>query len=60
MTNSRYRLYREHKYVAFVLSSFSAEIGKIDFRLDEEVSRIKEKFSEVIALMHGHSCLIKG
>lgn len=55
MTNPRYRLYREHKYVAFFLSSFSAEIAKIDFRLDEQVSRIKEKFSEIIALMHGHA-----
>lgn len=55
MSQFRYRLYREHKYVSFMLSSFSAEVAKIDFSLDENVNRIKEQFSEIIALMHGHA-----
>ena len=55
MTNARYRLYREHKYVSFMLSSFRTEVAKIDFSLNEKVNRIKEKLSEITALMHGHA-----
>ena len=55
MTNARYRLYREHKFVSFMLSSFSAEIAKIDFSLDDNVNHIKEKLSGIIKLLHGHA-----
>lgn len=55
MASARYRLYREHKYVSFLLSSFRAEVAKVDFSLDVNVNRIKEQFGEITALMHGHA-----
>jgi hypothetical protein len=55
MNSARYRLYREHKYVSFMLSSFRTEVAKIDFSLNEGVNRIKETLSEITALMHGHA-----
>ncbi len=55
MTTARYRLYREHKFVSFVLSSFSREVAKADFRTEKTVSHIKKQLSEIKALIHGHA-----
>ncbi|MBA3535013.1 MAG: hypothetical protein H0T84_00115 [Tatlockia sp.] len=52
---TRYRLYREHKYVSFMISSFSSKLAKVDFSSDANVHLIKEQLAEIINLMQGHA-----
>jgi hypothetical protein len=55
MNQLRYRLYREHKYVSFMISTFRANIAKIDFCFNENINTIKEGLLEITELMHGHA-----
>ncbi|HVT61939.1 MAG TPA: hypothetical protein VHD33_00415 [Legionellaceae bacterium] len=51
----RHRLYREHKYVASVISVFRKTVGCADFSSCQMVDEIKIKLKEVIDLMQGHA-----
>lgn len=51
----RHRLYREHKYVASIISTFRETVGRADFSSVKTIDDIKIKLNEVIELMHGHA-----
>lgn len=51
----RYRFYREHKYVSYVLSEFERLIAKTDFNENAEVTHVAQQLSAIWALMCGHA-----
>jgi hypothetical protein len=50
----RYRFYREHKYLIFLLFELERLIATTDFKVNEQVLKIKEKLSSFGALLKGH------
>ncbi|MBI2792824.1 MAG: hypothetical protein HYX61_12780 [Gammaproteobacteria bacterium] len=50
----RYRFYREHKYLIFLLFELERLIAKTDFRVNDQILKIKEKLSSFAALLKGH------
>ncbi len=51
----RYRFYREHKYVSYMLSELERLIAKTDFRNMPQVSEVLIQFDGIEALMKGHA-----
>ncbi len=51
----RYRFYREHKYVSFVLNDLERLIAKTDFRIASQVEKIEQEFDAVIEMLRGHA-----
>ena len=55
MPKSRYRVYREHKYVQSFLAELENYIAKVDFRSDIQLATLAEKVSDLSELMNGHA-----
>lgn len=63
----RYRFYREHKYITFILFEIEKEISLIDFSDGQEVNKVINKFDQLSVLIEAHSeyenktihCLLK-
>jgi hypothetical protein len=51
----RYKFYREHKYVSFALNELERRIAKTDFRVFEEIEKIKGEFEAVVEMLKGHA-----
>jgi hemerythrin-like domain-containing protein len=51
----RYRFYREHKYLIFVLFELERVIAKTDFRINEAVLKIKAQLQSLADLMKEHA-----
>jgi len=51
----RYRFYREHKYVSYILSEFERLIAKTDFNETSQVAHVAQQLSAIWALMCGHA-----
>ena len=51
----RYKFYREHKYVSFALNDLERQIAKTDFRVLQEVEKIKIEFEAVVQMLKGHA-----
>lgn len=51
----RYRLYREHKYVSYVLSELERLVAKANVNNPLEVATIKKQLSSLQTLMAGHA-----
>ncbi len=51
----RYRLYREHKYISFMLSEFERLTAKTDFTDNQQVKHLQQQLSDLINLMLGHA-----
>ncbi len=50
----RYKFYREHKYVSFMLTELERLIAKTDFRDNTQLTRVKEQLQQVTFLHQGH------
>jgi hypothetical protein len=55
MTITRYRIYREHKFVTYTITEFTRFVSKVDFSLNANVYEVIERFNGVKGLMHGHA-----
>jgi hemerythrin-like domain-containing protein len=55
ITISRYRFYREHKFLTFLLFELERMIAKSDFRNQSEINQIKESLLSLGAIMAGHA-----
>ncbi|MES2217081.1 MAG: hemerythrin domain-containing protein [Pseudomonadota bacterium] len=55
MSTARYRVYREHKLVTYMLSDYQRTVGKADFRDNKVVADIKKQLDGIISLMKGHA-----
>ncbi len=51
----RYRFYRVHKYVCYVLSEFDRLLAKTDFGETEQIEKLKIQFKALHELMLGHA-----
>ncbi len=51
----RYRFYREHKYVSFMLTEYERLLAKTDFTSLSAVNALKEPLNLLHALMSGHA-----
>lgn len=51
----RYKFYREHKYVSFRFNELERLIARTDFRLDEELNKVKEEFEKLNQLLEAHA-----
>lgn len=51
----RYKFYREHKYVSFALNDLERQIAKTDFRVFQDIEKIKSAFEAVVELLKGHA-----
>lgn len=51
----RYRFYREHKYVCYMLSELEKTIAKTDFRNPTQIQTIKNQLNNIEDLMTGHA-----
>lgn len=51
----RYKFYREHKYVSFVLNDLERLVAKTDFRVPSQVEKIQQEFNATIQLLRGHA-----
>ncbi len=51
----RYRFYREHKYVSFMLTEYERLLAKTDFSSISAVNALKEPLRLLHALMNGHA-----
>lgn len=52
---NRYRFYREHKYVSFVLYELEQLISKSDFQLDSEINTVLVQLQSLKNLLHYHA-----
>lgn len=52
---TRYKFYREHKYVSFRFSELERLIARTDFRNDEDLVKVKQEFEELIGLLVAHA-----
>lgn len=50
----RYRFYREHKYLIFLLFELERLIAKTDFSVNEQILKIKEELSSYASLLKNH------
>ncbi|NNM44169.1 MAG: hypothetical protein HKM07_07490 [Chlamydiae bacterium] len=51
----RYKFYREHKYVSFLLHEVERLVAKTDFRTPSQVHRVQEEFTFLVNLLEGHA-----
>jgi len=51
----RYKFYREHKYLSFVLNNLERLIAKTNFQIPEEVTKVAEQFKAAVELLKGHA-----
>ena len=51
----RVKLYREHKYVSFVLSELERLIAKTDFTDDEAVEHLQSEWQSIKEMLQGHA-----
>lgn len=51
----RYKFYREHKYLSFVLNDLERLIAKTNFQVPEEVEKVTEQFKAAVELLKGHA-----
>jgi len=51
----RYRFYREHKYVSYILSELERLIAKTDFRSKDQADKVKEALNSAKMLLQGHA-----
>ncbi|MBS0290149.1 MAG: hemerythrin domain-containing protein [Proteobacteria bacterium] len=51
----RYRFYREHKYVSYMLTEFERKVAKTDFSNSIEIAALQDPFNTLWALMQGHA-----
>ncbi|MBA3954278.1 hemerythrin domain-containing protein [Candidatus Dependentiae bacterium] len=51
----RYKFYREHKYLSFVLNDLERLIAKTNFQIAQEVVKVTEQFKAAIELLKGHA-----
>ncbi|MBS0286964.1 MAG: hypothetical protein JSR17_06695 [Proteobacteria bacterium] len=51
----RYRFFREHKYVSFMLTEFERQVAKTDFSSTVAVNALKEPLFALWELMKGHA-----
>lgn len=54
-SNTRYRFYREHKYVSYTMSELEKAIAKADFRDATHINTISNQLSDVESLMTAHT-----
>ncbi len=54
-TRIRYRFYREHKYLSFMLSEFERLVAKTDFKDQSQVDTLLNKLDGIEDLMKGHA-----
>ena len=54
-TNTRYRFYREHKFITQKLAELDALIAKTDFRVLPNVETIKENLADLTEMLMGHA-----
>ena len=54
-TNTRYRFYREHKFITQKLAELDAMIAKTDFRFLPNVETINENLSDLTEMLMGHA-----
>ncbi|HXF28554.1 MAG TPA: hemerythrin domain-containing protein, partial [Chlamydiales bacterium] len=52
---SRYKFYREHKYVSFAVNHLEKRIATTDFRNQKEAKKVHREFKELVAMMKGHA-----
>lgn len=55
MSQGRYRFYREHKYVSYILTELERTIARADFRCNIEIQAIQSQFESLAHLMKGHA-----
>lgn len=51
----RYKFYREHKYLSFVLNDLERLIAKTNFQIQQEVAQVAEQFKAAVELLNGHA-----
>src|SRR5258708_4723403 len=51
----RYKFFREHKFVSFLLNDLERFIAKTDFRVSSEVAIVIEKFNSAKDMLHSHA-----
>lgn len=51
----RYKFYREHKYLSFVLNDLERLIAKTNFQISQEVEKVTEQFKAAVELLKGHA-----
>lgn len=51
----RYKFYREHKYVSFVLNDLERLVAKTDFRSSIEVERVEQSFNSLVEMLRDHA-----
>jgi len=54
-SNQRYRLYREHKYVVFMLYKLDMQVARANFNKVIECENIEKELETVISLLEGHA-----
>lgn len=52
---ARYKFYREHKYLSFVLNDLERLIAKTNFQIPEEVAKVTKQFKAAMDLLKGHA-----
>src|SRR5690348_8777303 len=50
----RYRFYREHKYLIFLLFELERLIAKTDFSVNEQILKIKVELNSYASLLKNH------
>lgn len=53
--NSRYKFYREHKYVCFAINELERLIARTDFRDNAALQHVKEEFEELMEMLRAHA-----
>jgi hemerythrin-like domain-containing protein len=51
----RYKFYREHKYLSFILNDLERLIAKTNFEIPSEVTQVAEQFKAAVELLKGHA-----
>lgn len=51
----RYKFYREHKYVSFMLNELERLTAKTDFRVPSQTEKVVQEFNSLAAMLEGHA-----
>ncbi len=51
----RYKFYREHKYLSFVLNDLERLVAKTNFQISEELEKVADQFKAAVELLKGHA-----
>lgn len=54
-TETRYKFYREHKYISFVLNELERLAAKTDFRDRDQVKKVQQELESIISLLEAHA-----